>query len=474
VFPEELANGHAKYVAEATSHELGHALGLEHQSLFSGNTVVEDYNPGTGAVAPIMGNSYSSTRGTWHYGYNGDRVMQDDMSVISRAANGFGYRTDDHGNSAAAATAFVMAGNQVSASGIIHRTSDVDYFSFTTGGGQVSFTVSVPASINNLDARLELRDSSGAVIASAAPSGSFGATITTTVAAGSYRLVVASQGNYGDVGQYTVSGTIVPAAVSSVAAPSGLVATRGASGTTLTWTDNANNETGVYVERRTAGGTWTRIATMGAGARSYVDGAAAAGQTHEYRVRAFGASGESAYSNVATVTTITTATKPAAPGSVLAAVNANRQVQITWRDNSLNETVFVVQRSTNGLTWATLGQVPANSTGAIDATAARGRVYYYRVLAYNSAGYSAASNVSRVIVPSVTTTRAGRTAVRNLPAIQPLVVTPPASQTAKTNVRTAEVPVQSPRTTVTETQAASEATQWQSAVDALFSRRWAR
>ena len=213
VFANNLANGYAKYVADAASHEAGHGFGLQHQSQYnaSGSKIAEYYTgPGDG-TAPLMGNSYSAPRSLWWYGTStSSTTFQDDMAVISRSQNGFGYRADDHGNTSATATALTVAGNQLSGSGIIGTTSDLDYFSFSTGGGQLSLSVDV-AAYNNLDVSIQLRDSSGAIIASAAPTNSFGATINAAVAAGSYRLVVASGGGYGNVGQYTVSGTILAA-----------------------------------------------------------------------------------------------------------------------------------------------------------------------------------------------------------------------------------------------------------------------
>jgi hypothetical protein len=222
VFPKNLANGFAPYTADAASHESGHAFGLQHQSQYSGTTKVAEYYAGSGGQAPMMGYSYGAPRTLWWYGPSTSATaIQDDLAVLSRVKNRFGYRADDHGNTAATATPLAIAGTQVGGAGIIETTSDLDDFSFTTGAGTISLTVDVPAGVNNLDARLELRDAAGTtLIASAAPPTSFGATVTVTVAAGSYRLVVASQGNYGDVGQYTVRGTIVEP-TGTVEAPTG-------------------------------------------------------------------------------------------------------------------------------------------------------------------------------------------------------------------------------------------------------------
>jgi hypothetical protein len=561
VFPKALANGYFKYVAEASSHEAGHAFGLEHQSLYSAaGTKIEEYNPGTSSLAPIMGNSYSATRGQWARDYNSRHVMQDDLAVLSRSANGFGYRADDHGNSVGAATELIASGNTISGSGIIHQTSDADYFSFVTGGGQVSLNVAV-AQFNNLDARLELRDAAGTLIVSATPTTSFGATINTTLAAGSYQLVVASQGNYGDLGQYTVSGTIVPVVVSTVNAPSGLTVARNEAGAALQWTDNATNEAEVLVERRIAGGAWGVVARLSADSTSYVDGTVAAGVTYEYRVqaiglaavsgysnavsvtfapptptgltatatsatrvslswsnvggesgykverlvggvwtqigttaanvvtyqntttagttysyrvRAYNTGGNSAYSATADVTTPVVVTRPKAPSSLVASINADGHVQLSWKDNSTNETAFVVQRSTNGYSWTTLSQTPANSTGTIDSTAAAGRTYYYRVYATNSAGNSTASYRVRVVTPALTSwsnqAAAARFSTIRQPNSSSTSVTTGATA-AGTTASASKSLIGGQAWTVSDTTslaAPSPSGEWQSAVDSIF------
>jgi hypothetical protein len=206
IFPQQLANS-AKYIAEASSHESGHAFGLRHQSRYDANgTKTEEYHTGDGDWAPIMGTSYYKTRTTWHNGTStiAATIYQDDMAVISNTTNGFGYRADDHG-SASKPTPLVFSGNTATASGIIEKMDDQDAFSFSTTGGSVTITQNVAAIGANLDSTLELRTATGTIIASANPSTSYGATITASLAAGDYTIVTASAGQYGSVGQYTVT-----------------------------------------------------------------------------------------------------------------------------------------------------------------------------------------------------------------------------------------------------------------------------
>ncbi|WP_019498919.1 Calx-beta domain-containing protein [Pseudanabaena sp. PCC 6802] len=212
VFEENLANGDPRYTAEAISHEAGHTLGLDHQSIYSGTDKTDEYNPGGNGWAPIMGVSYYQSLTTWHNGPSADgyNVLQDDMAVIASSGNGFGgYRPDDRGDTNATATALTASGTSVSGSGIISQTSDVDVFSFSTDAGAISLNVNVADVGANLDAVAELYDSNGTLVTSSNPTNSQAASISTTVTAGQYFLHVKSNGSYGRVGQYSITGTRV-------------------------------------------------------------------------------------------------------------------------------------------------------------------------------------------------------------------------------------------------------------------------
>jgi hypothetical protein len=74
----------------------------------------------------------------------------------------------------------------------------------------------------------------------------------------------------------------------------------------LTWADNSNNESGFTVERQTAGGSFSQIATLGANVTSYTDSGLVSGRTYCYTVRAFNAAGSSDPTNMACATTAST------------------------------------------------------------------------------------------------------------------------------------------------------------------------
>ena len=76
-----------KYIAEATSHETGHTIGLRHQSLYDANCIkLQEYNPGNSicGCAPIMGVSYYQPDGKWWVGSTslGCTNIQDDNAIL--------------------------------------------------------------------------------------------------------------------------------------------------------------------------------------------------------------------------------------------------------------------------------------------------------------------------------------------------------------------------------------------------------
>lgn len=73
-------------------------------------------------------------------------------------------------------------------------------------------------------------------------------------------------------------------------------------------------------------------------------------------------------------------------------------LQLTWTDNSDNETGFYVQRGPNGSDWTTVATLVANTTQWIDTNVDTGQTLYYRVLAYNDAGNSDPSNTASISV----------------------------------------------------------------------------
>ena len=387
---------------------------MEHQSLYDAQgNLINEYNPGNSQKAPIMGSAFVSVRGTWHNGPDpyGPTHYQDDMALMTDGRNGWGYRADDRGNTRQTGTPLTVNGYAVSGNGIIGQLADQDVFLLSTSGGDLNLTASPPASGPMLDLQLALYNDADQLVASVSTS-SLSETIVATLPAGSYYVVVASQGQYGDVGQYTISGTLVPPTV--LAPPSDLTATAASTSVVnLAWQDNSTGEEGFRIERSDNGGSsWFTIAASVAGT-THQDIGRTPGATYQYRVCAVLASTASDYSNAVGVTML-----PAAPSNLTATAASATAVNLAWLDNSSFEDGFKVQRSDNGgSTWTTLAATVVG-TAYQDTGRTAGATYQYRVYAVAGPVVSAYSNVAGVSMvpqaPSNLTATAASATVVNL------------------------------------------------------------
>jgi len=209
-------NGGVKGAGDAASHEIGHTFGLGHDGR---TTPSEGYYLGNGTWAPIMGAGYYVPVCQWSKGeYQYANNTEDDLAKISSATYGVGYRADDYGGTiAAAASLGVSATGAVNKSGVIERTGDLDFFSFSTGGGALSLSIATPTRQPDLDILATLYNSSGAVVATGNPAG-LPATLSANLSAGTYYLSITGTGyldpattgysNYGSLGSYQITGTV--------------------------------------------------------------------------------------------------------------------------------------------------------------------------------------------------------------------------------------------------------------------------
>jgi hypothetical protein len=206
----------------------------------------------------------------------------------------------------------------------------------------------------------------------------------------------------------------------------------------VTWTDNSKNDTAFVIERRVAGstGAWNTLATVqssqlgvvpfvntgvgpGTGTRTYTDLLGNDKTLYEYQVYAINVVGDvwdysnPAFNNIPpgggwpTLTLDSrggSASTIAAPSNLTAsAVQKNKKtatVTLNWTDNSSNETGFLVQRADDAA--FSLGVVNATVPSDIitfSQDVARGKTFYYRVLAFNDAHQSNWSNTATVTTP---------------------------------------------------------------------------
>ena len=338
------------YVAEASSHELGHNLGLAHDG--SSSTT---YYPGSGSGlnswAPIMGSSYYANVTQWSKGeYSGANNTQDDLSIID---NKLSYKGDDHGNTKNSPTALLVDSNGFIASsnpefdplnvrsdnkGIIETNTDVDVFYFDAASGDINIIINPAWDAYtrtsrrgaNLDIKATLFDDFGTVLVSDLMDNT-NAVIATNVTSGRYYLEITGNGNdlspysdYASIGQYYISGSIIPGTIEppppppvdnsvpldpsnllSIVSKTGKGKNKTITSAELTWVDNSNNETSFVVEsclEQTSGRGKNRVRTCDFTVYEIV------GQnvtnlniptesSYNYRVKAVNENGDSGYTN---------------------------------------------------------------------------------------------------------------------------------------------------------------------------------
>lgn len=226
-------SGNEANIAEAVTHELGHNMGLTHD----GQTGIEYYNGhGSGAISwgPIMGAAYGRNVTQWSKGeYHDANNPQDDFALIAAK---LAFAADEAGDTTGTAAAAAVTGSDISNTGIIASSQDVDLYSFSTAAGTVELAVnthrvSTGTHGGNADLKLELLDSGGSVLATHDPANDTNATLSLGVGAGTYFARITPMGDgtpladpptgytpYGSAGQYTLTGTIIAAAPSITSA----------------------------------------------------------------------------------------------------------------------------------------------------------------------------------------------------------------------------------------------------------------
>jgi FtsP/CotA-like multicopper oxidase with cupredoxin domain len=207
----------------------------------------------------------------------------------------------------------------------------------------------------------------------------------------------------------------------------------------ISWTDNSKNETAFVIERRVAGSTgpWTQRAvvqtenrvnrtaaptgttTTGAatGTASYVDRIGNTTTLYEYQVYAINTVGDTwdysnpAFNNLAPGAGFPTVTVDsrgsgqvvgeavAAPtnltGTLTVKSKKTSTVNLSWTDNSANETGFLIQRTNSDGTNVVNATVGPNTT-TLTQTVTSGVAYLYRVHAFSGTSQSSWSNTLRL------------------------------------------------------------------------------
>lgn len=248
----------------------------------------------------------------------------------------------------------------------------------------------------NADPLIELYDSSHSTkLAEDDDSGvDLAARLTYTVgAAGTYYARVRPYRNYGGADERYDVRVILPTPTASQL--TGFLQPN--SGIYLEWTDPSDSENGFELQRRVGNSTtWTTRARVdshdGSDPVSYYDYEVQLGNAYSYRIRTYNGNAER-FSNEITLT-LASPTPPNAPSDFKAVPLSDKTVALAWRDQSSDETFFLVERATKATgPFSSISISGSSGSGSLVSYVdyyglKAGGTYYYRVSAVNAAGHS--------------------------------------------------------------------------------------
>lgn len=168
----------------------------------------------------------------------------------------------------------------------------------------------------------------------------------------------------------------------------------------LRWTSHSGRANNVPVDIIHAGGTSTVTVNQRAGGsvwqllNTYTFNA---GSTGKIVIRNTGVNG-AVIADAVYLRAVATG-GPTAPVSLAATAAGGTSVNLTWSDQSNNETGFAIERSADGSGFAIIGSAAANATSHTDNTAIAGLTYYYRVRAALNGTLGGASNDAQTFTP---------------------------------------------------------------------------
>ena len=163
--------------------------------------------------------------------------------------------------------------------------------------------------------------------------------------------------------------------------PSGLKAVPANSFPMINWLDyNSDDEYGFIIERDGA-----QIAAVVANVTTYYDRALTDTREYYYTVRSFNGMGNSRISNEVSAAGVSI---PDPPSCLDATAVSSSSIELTWADNSDDESGFKIERNKSGGAYSQINTVGRNITAFIDTGLTANTKYFYRVRAYNSLGNS--------------------------------------------------------------------------------------
>ncbi len=171
----------------------------------------------------------------------------------------------------------------------------------------------------------------------------------------------------------------------------------------IAWTMPSQVVTSTQIQRSDSlVGPFTVVADLPNAASSFSDSSLAPATTYYYRVSVSNLTGASPFSQVLTVTTPGYA--PSAPTSLVASVISSSQINLTWVDNSADETSFILERANAAAgPFASVATLAPNTVTYSNTALTAATTFYYRVRAANTGGNSTDSNVASAVTQAAVT-----------------------------------------------------------------------
>ena len=180
------------------------------------------------------------------------------------------------------------------------------------------------------------------------------------------------------------------------AAPSNLyISNRYTTSLQMFFTDNANNEDGLRVWRKTSsGGAYVLLTTLsahsGTGVVSYTNSGLTPNHYYGYIISAYNNGGQT-WSNSTSTTTLQTT--PAVPSNFQVTSYTQTKVSLSWTEDS-TQSGFTLQRSIDNSTYSTVATLDATTKSYTDTGLNSSTEYWYQIKANNSNGSDSAYTTS--------------------------------------------------------------------------------